>query len=167
MLTNKIIKQIQNILEGNKAGFRSVPRTTLKNLYNEVMYTPPQDKQIVEEYMPNLEEFINDEKLSDLDPLIKMAIIHHQFESIHPLYDGNGRTGRIISILYLVINNLLDLPILYLSRYITNHKGEYYELLQAIRDSEEEEKQAEAWRKWILFNLKGGRNYCTKYNRLS
>ncbi|MGM9870160.1 MAG: Fic family protein, partial [Sodaliphilus sp.] len=88
-----------------------------------------------------------------IDPLIKMAIIHHQFESIHPFYDGNGRTGRIIAILYLVVNDLLDLPILYLSRYITHNKGEYYRLIQRIRDNAPD--NAEVWEKWILFILKG------------
>ena len=102
--------------------------------------------------MANLERFINDVEMADLDPLIKTAIIHHQFESIHPFYDGNGRTGRILIILYLVANGLLDLPILYLSRYITHNKGEYYRLLQAIRDNED---NVEDWRKWILFILKG------------
>ena len=82
-----------------------------------------------------------------------MAIIHHQFESIHPFYDGNGRTGRIINILYLVISDLLDLPILYLSRYITRNKGEYYRLIQAIRDKNS--NNAAEWEAWILFMLKG------------
>lgn len=91
--------------------------------------------------------------MSELDPLIKMAIIHHQFESIHPFYDGNGRTGRIINVLYLVINGLLDLPILYLSRYITQHKAEYYHLIQAVRDKEGD--NSSEWEEWILFILKG------------
>ena len=91
--------------------------------------------------------------MSQLDPLIKMAIIHHQFESIHPFYDGNGRTGRIINILYLVITGLLDLPILYLSRYITRNKGEYYRLIQAVRDKNN--NNAAEWEAWILFMLKG------------
>jgi Fic family protein len=82
-----------------------------------------------------------------------MAIIHHQFESIHPFYDGNGRTGRIINILYLVITGLLDLPILYLSRYITRNKGEYYRLIQAIRDKGDD--NLKEWEDWILFVLKG------------
>ena len=103
--------------------------------------------------MKNLELFINDADLCTLDPLIKMAIIHHQFESIHPFGDGNGRTGRIINILYLVITDLLDLPILYLSRYITHHKGEYYALLQSIRDKNE--NNAKEWEEWIVFVLKG------------
>ncbi len=98
--------------------------------------------------MENLESFINKTDLNELDPLIKMAIIHHQFESIHPFYDGNGRTGRIINVLYLVINDLLDLPILYLSRYIIANKSEYYKLIQQVRDSGD-------WESWILFILKG------------
>ena len=103
--------------------------------------------------MANLERFINENELSQLDPLVKMAIIHHQFESIHPFYDGNGRTGRIINILYLVITGLLDLPILYLSRYITRNKGEYYRLIQAVRDKNTD--NAAEWEAWILFMLKG------------
>ncbi len=103
--------------------------------------------------MSNLEQFINNTQLSQLDPLIKMAIIHHQFESIHPFYDGNGRTGRIINILYLVISDLIDLPILYLSRYVTRNKGEYYRLIQAIRDKNS--NNAAEWEAWILFMLKG------------
>jgi Fic family protein len=98
--------------------------------------------------MGGLEKYINDPVLSDVDPLIKMAIIHHQFESIHPFSDGNGRTGRILNILYLVLNDLLDLPVLYLSRYIIKNKGEYYSLLQKVRDEG-------AWEQWILFVLKG------------
>lgn len=153
LLTLNDIKKIQVELECNNAGFRSVPGTTLKNQSGEIIYTPPQDRQEIEKLMNNLEKYINDNSIHNIDPLIKMAIIHHQFESIHPFYDGNGRTGRIISILYLVINELLDLPILYLSRYITHHKGEYYSLIQKIRDAEiSNEKE---WEDWILFMLKG------------
>jgi len=96
----------------------------------------------------NLVNYINDDQLSKLDPLIKIAIIHHQFESIHPFYDGNGRTGRIINILYLVKNGLLDLPILYLSRYIVRTKTEYYRLLQSVRDHND-------WENWVLYIVKG------------
>ena len=152
MLTNNHIKDIQAYLEHNSAGFRSVPGTTLKRNDGTVVYTPP-EPDMINTQMENLESFINDDSLSDQDPLIKMAIIHHQFESIHPFYDGNGRTGRIINILYLVITGLLDLPILYLSRYITHNKGEYYRLIQAIRDAGEE--NAKQWEDWILFMLKG------------
>lgn len=152
LLTNNIIKQIQQTLENNRAGFRTVPGTVLKDNKGNVVYTPPQDPKEVNRYMDNLEQFINNPELSDLDPLIKMAIIHHQMESIHPFYDGNGRTGRIVLILYLIITDLLDLPILYLSRYITRNKGEYYRLIQAIRDTEDNQ---ELWQEWILFMLKG------------
>ena len=154
LLTLNDIKQIQQVLEANSAGFRALPGTKLKNNYGEVVYTPPQDKREVEMLMDNLEKYINDPTVQDVDPLIKMAVIHHQFESIHPFYDGNGRTGRIISILYLVTNGLLDLPILYLSRYITHNKGEYYRLIQQIRDKQNE-GNAQAWEEWVLFLLKG------------
>jgi len=153
MLTNNTIKSIQEKLEHNSAGFRSVPGTALKKNDGEVVYTPPQNHQQILEYMNNLEKFINVSELSDLDPLIKMAIIHHQFESIHPFYDGNGRTGRIINVLYLVMSDMLDLPILYLSRYITRNKGEYYRLVQAIRDNDGNNQKE--WEEWILFILKG------------
>lgn len=152
LLTNSMLKQIQERLEGNRAGFRTTSGTTLKDSQGNVVYTPPQDSDTINNLMTNLERFINDEGMADLDPLIKIAIIHHQFESIHPFYDGNGRTGRIMVILYLVANGLLDLPILYLSRYITHNKGDYYRLLQAIRDKEE---NIEEWHNWILFILKG------------
>ena len=152
MLTTNNIKDIQAYLEHNSAGFRSVPGTTLMRNDGTVVYTPPEPDMIIAQ-MENPESFIHDDSLSDQDPLIKMAIIHHQFESIHPFYDGNGRTGRIINILYLVISGLLDLPILYLSRYITHNKGEYYRLIQAIRDAGE--NNAKQWEDWILFMLKG------------
>ena len=154
ILTLNDIKHVQEILEQNTAGYRTTPGTQLKRENDgAVIYTPPQDGMAIVRYMSNLEQFINDDHLSQLDPLIKMAIIHHQFESIHPFYDGNGRTGRIINILYLVITGLLDLPILYLSRYITHNNGEYYRLIQAIRDKITD--NAAEWEAWILFMLKG------------
>ena len=154
ILTLNDIKHVQEILEQNTAGFRTTPGTQLKRENDgAVIYIPPQDGMAIVRYMSNLEQFINDDHLSQLDPLIKMAIIHHQFESIHPFYDGNGRTGRIINILYLVITGLLDLPILYLSRYVTHNKGEYYRLIQAIRDKNTD--NAAEWEAWILFMLKG------------
>ncbi|MBR0036424.1 MAG: Fic family protein [Bacteroidales bacterium] len=154
ILTLNDIKRVQEILEQNSAGFRTTPGTQLKRSSDgAVVYTPPQDGTEIVRHMANLEQFINDTQLSQLDPLIKMAIIHHQFESIHPFYDGNGRTGRIINILYLVISGLLDLPILYLSRYITRNKGEYYRLIQAIRDKNT--NNAAEWEAWIIFVLKG------------
>lgn len=153
VLTSSVIKEVQQLLEHNSAGFRSVPGTALKRSDGKVVYTPPQDRQTILNLMDNLERFINDEQISDLDPLVKLAIIHHQFESIHPFYDGNGRTGRIICVLFLVLTGRLDLPILYLSRYITHNKGEYYRRIQAIRDKNE--NNAAEWEAWILFMLKG------------
>lgn len=109
---------------------------------------PPQDPREIIELMNNLESYINNKELSDIDPLIKMAVIHWQFESIHPFYDGNGRTGRIINILYMVINDLLNLPILYLSRFIIRNKSEYYRLLQDVRDNG-------SWEEWIIYMVRG------------
>lgn len=145
ILTNNDIILIQAELEKNNAGFRKLPGTALKNATTgEIVYTPPQDYDTINNLMANLEQFINDDSLSDFDPIVKMAIIHYQFESIHPFYDGNGRTGRIINILYLVMKGLLDLPILYLSRYIIEHKAEYYKLLQEIRTTNN-------WENWLLY----------------
>ena len=154
ILSNNVIKRVQELVKLNDAGFMVSPSKALVNQSDgTIIYTPPQDISEVNRQMGNLELFINDPDVCKLDPLIKMAIIHHQFESIHPFGDGNGRTGRIINILYLVITDLLDLPILYLSRYITHHKGEYYALLQAIRDKNED--NAKEWEDWIVFMLKG------------
>ena len=153
ILTCNIICQIQQELEHNHAGFRALPGTMLKRGDGEVVYTPPQTGDEVRQLMDNLEDFINNDTLTDIDPLVKVAIVHHQFESIHPFYDGKGRTGRIINILLLVIYDLLDLPILYLSRYITHNKGSYYQLIQAIRDKSDD--NANEWEQWVLFILKG------------
>ena len=148
------IKRIQEVLEQNSAGFRTTPGTQLKRSSDgAVIYTPPQDGQRIVELMSNLEQFINDDELCPIDPLVKMAIMHHQFESIHPFYDGNGRTGRIVNILYLVTSGLLDLPILYLSRYITHNKAEYYERIQAIRNATGD--NSAQWEAWILYMLRG------------
>jgi Fic family protein len=149
ILTLNHIKQIQAELEGNNAGFRKQLGTTLRNaITGEIVYVPPQHFEDIEKLMGNLEQYLNNDELSDVDPLIKMAIIHHQFESIHPFYDGNGRTGRIINVLYLVCKDLLQLPILYLSRYVIENKQDYYKLLQQVRDTDD-------WEEWLLFMLKG------------
>lgn len=143
------VLEVQEALEKNRAGFRKVPGTELKNAATgEVIYTPPQDANEVQALMENLVQYINDDECCDLDPLVKMALIHHQFESIHPFYDGNGRTGRIINILYLVAKGLLDLPVLYLSRYIIRNKSDYYKYLQLVRDTGN-------WQPWLLFILEG------------
>ncbi len=149
LITNNIIIEIQRELEGNSAGFRRLPGTALKNSSTgETIYTPPQDINEINSLMKNLEKFINDPSMSDYDPIVKMAIIHYQFESIHPFYDGNGRTGRIINILYLIIEKLQNLPILYLSNYIIQNKADYYRLLQELRDNEN-------WEEWLLFMIHG------------
>jgi len=141
------ILEIQSIIVENNAGFRKLPGTVLKNEQTgEVIYTPPQNPDEILKLMNNFEQFINDDSLSDIDPLIKMAIIHHQFESIHPFYDGNGRTGRILNILYLVKCGLLDLPVLYLSHFINKNKNEYYNLLQKTRLTSD-------YNQWILYML--------------
>jgi cell filamentation protein, protein adenylyltransferase len=149
ILTNNDIISIQSELEKNNAGFRKVPGTALKNATTgETVYTPPQDYNTIQDLMKNLEQYINDSTMSEFDILVKMAIIHYQFESIHPFYDGNGRTGRIINVLYLVMNDLLNLPVLYLSRYIIEHKADYYKLLQEVRETDN-------WENWILYMLDG------------
>ena len=146
-LTNNHILRIQAELEMNEAGFRKVPGTTLKNpATNEVVYTPPQNASEIKRLMGDLESFINAEPPYAADPLIRMALIHHQFESIHPFYDGNGRTGRIVNVLYLVKEGLLDIPVLYLSRHIVRTKQEYYRLLQTVREED-------AWEEWVLYML--------------
>ena len=148
ILSNKIILKIQEVLEDNKAGFRKLPGTELKNAATgEVIYTPPQDSNDIVRLMSNLEKFINEPQIWNYDPIVKMAIIHFQFESIHPFYDGNGRTGRIINILYLILEKLQNLPILYLSRYIIHNKADYYKLLQEVREKN-------SWEEWILFMIK-------------
>jgi Fic family protein len=146
ILTTNHILQIQQELERNDAGFRKVPGTTLKDGAGNVIYTPPQDHATIVDMMTALERFINDPDLFAVDPLIKMALVHHQFESIHPFYDGNGRTGRIINVLYLVLNGLLEIPILYMSRHIVRTKAEYYRLLQAVREEG-------AWEEWVIYML--------------
>ncbi len=144
--TNHLL-QILDILEPNNGAIRRLLGTVLKNQQTgDVVYTPPQDYENIVAYLSNLEQFINDDTLTDWDSLIKMAIIHFQFESIHPFYDGNGRTGRIINLLYLVLKKLLDAPILYLSRYIVQNKSAYYQKLQAVRDDND-------WEGWLCFVL--------------
>ncbi len=149
LLTNNDILEIHSGIEENRAGFRKLPGTELKNEQTgEIVYTPPQHPEEILALMANLEQFMNDDELCDWDPLTKMAVIHHQFESIHPFYDGNGRTGRIINILYLVKQGLLSVPVLYLSRYINQNKADYYRLLQAVR-------AGDAWQEWVMYILDG------------
>jgi len=143
---NDII-DIQHKLIGNTAGIRSMSGTVLKNdTTGEVVYTPPQDKKEILDLLSNFIEYFNRDK-NEVSPLINLAVLHYQFESIHPFYDGNGRTGRILNILYLILNDLIDIPILYLSSYIIENKPDYYRLLNQTNRLGE-------WEEWILFMLK-------------
>jgi Fic family protein len=148
ILTTNMIIEIQAIVERNNAGIRKLPGTVLRNDFTgDTVYTPPVGELYIKELLTNLEKYINNDT-DEIDPLIKLAIIHYQFEVIHPFYDGNGRTGRIINILYLVLKELLDSPILYLSSYIIRNKSDYYRLLQEVRNIEN-------WEEWIIYILKG------------
>ena len=146
LLTANHIIQIQGELERNHAGFRKLPGTALKDGAGRTVYTPPQDPAEILRLMAGLERFLNDPDVLAVDPLIKMALAHHQFESIHPFYDGNGRTGRIVNVLYLVKEGLLDIPVLYLSKHIVRSKADYYRLLQTVRDDD-------TWEDWVLYML--------------
>ena len=149
VISSNLLIDMQSTIVENNAGFRKLPGTELKNeLTGETVYIPPQNHDEIKNLMSNLEQFVNDNSMCDWDPLIKLAVIHHQFESIHPFYDGNGRAGRILNVLYLVKEGLLDLPILYLSRYINQNKSSYYRLLQSVRAENN-------WEEWILFILDG------------
>jgi len=148
MLTTNMIVEIQGVIERNRAGIRKLPGTILRNeKTGETVYTPPVGETEIRVLLNNFEKYINEDN-DDIDPLIKLAVIHYQFESIHPFYDGNGRTGRIINVLYLVLKELLDSPILYLSSYIIRNKSEYYRLIQEVRTHEN-------WEDWIIYVLKG------------
>lgn len=146
LLTVNHIMGIQGELERNNAGFRKLPGTALKDGGGQTVYTPPQDPAEIVALMSGLERFMNDDRLFPVDPLIKMALMHHQFESIHPFYDGNGRTGRILNVLYLVKEGLLEIPVLYLSSHIVQTKADYYRLLQTVRDDD-------TWEDWVLYML--------------
>lgn len=146
VISNRDIVKLFQLLKNRDDGFRKLPGTKLKNdKTGEIVYIPPQRYDEIESYMRGLEAYINAEH-DEVDPLIKMAIIHHQFESIHPFPDGNGRIGRILNVLYLTKVNLLDIPILYLSRHITQTKDDYYYLLQKVRDEN-------SWEEWVLYML--------------
>jgi Fic family protein len=146
LLTVNHIVEMQAELERNNAGFRKLPGTALKDGSGQTVYTPPQDPADIVALMGDLERFINQPDVFEADPLIKMALIHHQFGSIHPFYDGNGRTGRILNVLYLVKEGLLDIPVLYLSSHIVRTKADYYRLLQTVRTEDR-------WEEWVLYLL--------------
>ncbi|MBA3924970.1 Fic family protein [Listeria rustica] len=148
IITTALIEHIQRIIENSKTGIRKVPGTAIKNVTtDEIIYTPPQSELEIRDLLADLEQYIN---LDDgTDPLIKLALIHYQFEAIHPFYDGNGRSGRILNILYLVLMGLLESPVLYLSKYILRTKKEYYVLLRKIQ------QDSSYFEEWVVYILKG------------
>ena len=147
-LSMNMMIQIHNMIEPNKTGIRKIPGTVLKNENTgQVVYTPPSGKDKIISYLGNLEQYINND-YDHIDSLIKLAVIHYQFECIHPFYDGNGRVGRVINVLYLILKELLDSPILYLSKFIIRNKSSYYKLIQNVTDKGK-------WEEWILFMLQG------------
>jgi Fic family protein len=145
ILNTNLFIAIMQIIKENKSSIRNAPGTQLSNpSTNKVVYTPPEGEPVIREKLKNLEVFINTE--DEMDPLIKMAIIHYQFEAIHPFFDGNGRTGRIVLLLYLKLTGLMDSPALYLSNYIIKHKNEYYINLRNVTEKGD-------WENWILYML--------------
>ena len=141
--TNLCIKIVQCIKQ-NSASIRVTPGTTLSTTKGEVIYTPPSGENVIREKLANLEKFINED--DSIDPLIKMALMHYQFEAIHPFADGNGRTGRILLLLYLKLSGLLNIPAIYLSEYIIKNKTAYYQNLRVVTEKDE-------WEAYILYML--------------
>jgi len=149
-ISTNMIVDIHSIIEPNVGGIRKIPGTVILNTKKkEVLHTPPQSESEIRDYLSNLERYINYPELENIDPIIKMAMIHYQFESIHPFHDGNGRTGRILNVLYLVLENKISLPILYLSKYINQTKSTYYECLYNMRLDDKYIKD------YLLYMIKG------------
>jgi Fic family protein len=145
LLTNNLFIKLYQTIKQNSAGIRNTPGTKIANGKNgKTLYTPPEGEKIIRDKLKNLEEYIHDQ--DSVDPLIKLAVIHYQFESIHPFTDGNGRTGRIVNTLYLVFKELIELPVIYLSKFIIEHKTDYYRLLRQVTEAGE-------WEPWILYML--------------
>jgi Fic family protein len=144
-LTTRLFEQTVQIIKQNDAGVRRTLGTRIVTGSGAPVYTPPEGETLLRDKLANLEQFLYAE--DGLDPLVKMAVLHYQFEAIHPFSDGNGRTGRILNILYLIEAGLLDIPILYLSRYIIEHKSDYYAGLRRVTEEQ-------AWEPWVLFMLR-------------
>lgn len=160
VISNNTIIALFQTLKRTTGEYRKTPGTALKNdSTGEIVYVPPQSFNDIASQMAKLEKFINEPLQDDVDPLVAMAIIHHQFESIHPFPDGNGRIGRILNVLFLCKMELIEIPILYMSRYITRNKSEYYRLLQHTRDTGE-------WEQWILYIVNGVSETAQETNRL-
>ena len=149
IITTNLLVGVMQRLRATTENIRTNPGTKLANPNNSlVVYTPPEGEEIIRQKLAELEKFINDGAYSGLDPLVKMALIHYQFEAIHPFTDGNGRTGRILNVLYLINKNLIGLPVLYLSYYIIQNKPDYYRLLREVTEKQN-------WTEWVAFILKG------------
>jgi len=145
ILSTKLFETIVQTIRKNRAGIRNTPGTAIVNsTTGEVIYTPPEGESIIRDKLKNLEDFIHER--NGIDPLVKLALIHYQFEAVHPFSDGNGRTGRIINILFLILHGLLDMPVLYLSKAIIGHKRDYYRFLKQVTEEN-------IWEPWILFML--------------
>lgn len=144
ILTTNLFIEIVQCIKQNQAGIRKVPGTTLATPEGNVIYTPPSGEEVIRQKLANLEQFIHEE--NGLDPLIKMAVIHYQFEAIHPFVDGNGRTGRILLLLYLKFAGLLDIPAIFFSEYIIRNKSEYYRRLRQVTESQD-------WEGYLLYML--------------
>jgi Fic family protein len=143
-ITTNLCISIVQCIKQNSASIRVTPGTTLSNTQGEVIYTPPSGESVIREKLANLEKFINEDE--SIDPLIKMALMHYQFEAIHPFADGNGRTGRILLLLYLKLSGLLDTPAIYLSEYIIKNKADYYKKLRSVTENND-------WESYILYML--------------
>jgi Fic family protein len=143
-ITTNLCIEIVQCIKQNTAGIRKLSGTTLSNSEGEIIYTPPSGENVILDKLANLEKFINEEDV--LDPLIKMAIMHYQFEAIHPFSDGNGRTGRILLLMYLKMTKLLDIPAIYLSEYIIKNKTDYYRKLKNVTEKNE-------WEDYIIYML--------------
>ena len=144
-LNSNLFIELVQLIKQVDIGIRAIPGTALKNDLGEVIYTPPVGEAVIRDKLANLEQFIHAD--DGLDPLVKMAVMHYQFEAIHPFPDGNGRTGRILNLLFLVEQQLLDIPVLFLSRYIITHRQDYYAGLRGVTESQD-------WERWVLFMLK-------------
>ena len=154
-ISSKIIEEVHHIIEPNVGGIRKIPGTVIMNTKTkEILHNPPQSEMEIRDYLSNLEKYINYDEIENTDPLIKMSMIHYQFESIHPFHDGNGRTGRILNILYLVLQQKISLPILYLSKYINSTKEEYYKCLHDMRIDEKYIKD------YLLYMINGVEKTC-------
>ncbi len=143
-ITTNLCISIVQCIKQNKSSIRTTPGTTLSNTKGEVIYTPPNGEDVIRKKLANLEKFVNED--NSIDPLIKMAIMHYQFEAIHPFTDGNGRTGRILLLLYLKVSGLLDMPAIYLSEYIIKNKADYYKSLRGVTENND-------WETFILYML--------------